>query len=100
MYTKTDRWAAHWFNKFDFEEESADGTLFEERETRWILEESPERTNKAIPSTLGDDGLKRRQFIDKKLKIRINYIKLDIHHNSVLFHLDRRPVRFPIHSSR
>ncbi|GBN56796.1 hypothetical protein AVEN_234943-1 [Araneus ventricosus] len=32
---------------FDFEEELADGTLFEEGETLWILEECPERTTKA-----------------------------------------------------
>ncbi|GBN41280.1 hypothetical protein AVEN_181877-1 [Araneus ventricosus] len=61
MYTKTERWAAHCFNKFDFEEVLADETLFEEIETQWILEESPERTTKAALSSLGDDGLKRRR---------------------------------------
>ncbi|GBN28422.1 hypothetical protein AVEN_171947-1 [Araneus ventricosus] len=60
MYTRTERWAAHCFKKFDFEEELADGTLFE-GETRRILEESPERTTKAVLSSLGDDGLKRRR---------------------------------------
>ncbi|GBM04057.1 hypothetical protein AVEN_247931-1 [Araneus ventricosus] len=90
MYTRTERWAAHCSKTFDFEEELADGTLFEEEladgtlfeeeladgtlfeeeladgtlfeegETRWILEESPERTTKAVLSSLGDDGLKRR----------------------------------------
>ncbi|GBN21898.1 hypothetical protein AVEN_133008-1 [Araneus ventricosus] len=49
------------FNKFDFAEEFADGTLFEDGETRWILEESPERTTKSVLSSLGDDGLKRRR---------------------------------------
>ncbi|GBM97492.1 hypothetical protein AVEN_97813-1 [Araneus ventricosus] len=52
MYTRTERWAAHYFKKFDFEEELADGTLFE-GETRWILEERPERTTKAVLSSLG-----------------------------------------------
>ncbi|GBM20083.1 hypothetical protein AVEN_201714-1, partial [Araneus ventricosus] len=61
MYTKTERWAAQSFNKFDFEEELADGTLFEEGETRWMLEESPERTTEAVLSSLGDDGLKKRR---------------------------------------
>ncbi|GBL72575.1 hypothetical protein AVEN_127843-1 [Araneus ventricosus] len=46
--------------KGDFEEELADGTLFE-GETRWIWEESPERTTKVVLSSLGDDGLKRRR---------------------------------------
>ncbi|GBL72980.1 hypothetical protein AVEN_128156-1 [Araneus ventricosus] len=55
MYTRTERWAAHCFKKFDFEEELADGTLFE-GETWWILEESPERTTTAVLSSLGDDG--------------------------------------------
>ncbi|GBN89133.1 hypothetical protein AVEN_186774-1 [Araneus ventricosus] len=61
MYTKTERWTAHCFNKFDFEEELADGTLFEDGETRWILKESPERTTKTVLSSFGDDGLKRRR---------------------------------------
>ncbi|GBM29124.1 hypothetical protein AVEN_40132-1 [Araneus ventricosus] len=39
MYTRTERWATHCFKKFDFEEELADGTLFE-GETWWILEDS------------------------------------------------------------
>ncbi|GBN49840.1 hypothetical protein AVEN_241937-1 [Araneus ventricosus] len=60
MYTRTERWAAHCFKKFDFELELADGTLFE-GETRWILEESPERKTKAVLSSLGDDGLERRR---------------------------------------
>ncbi|GBN71694.1 hypothetical protein AVEN_55611-1 [Araneus ventricosus] len=42
-------------------EELADGTTFEEDETRWILEKSPQRTTKAVLSSLGDDGLKRRR---------------------------------------
>ncbi|GBM80341.1 hypothetical protein AVEN_132903-1 [Araneus ventricosus] len=61
MYTKTERWAAQSFNKFDFEEELVDGTLFEKDETRWILKESPERTTKAVPNSLEDDGLKRKR---------------------------------------
>ncbi|GBM87084.1 hypothetical protein AVEN_194083-1 [Araneus ventricosus] len=52
MYTRTERWAAHCFKKFDFEEELADGTLFE-GETRWILEKIPERTTKAVPRLSG-----------------------------------------------
>ncbi|GBN33247.1 hypothetical protein AVEN_95015-1 [Araneus ventricosus] len=60
MYTRTERWAAHCFKKFHFELELADGTLFE-GETRWILEESPEITTKAVLSSLGDDGLERRR---------------------------------------
>ncbi|GBN64028.1 hypothetical protein AVEN_51302-1 [Araneus ventricosus] len=59
MYTKTERWAAQNFNKFDFEERLADGTLFEEDETWRTLEESPERTAKAVLSSLGKDGVKR-----------------------------------------
>ncbi|GBN53180.1 hypothetical protein AVEN_2957-1 [Araneus ventricosus] len=47
------------FLKVRFLEELVDGTLFEESETRWILEESPERTTKAVLSSLEDDGLKR-----------------------------------------
>ncbi|GBN81008.1 hypothetical protein AVEN_175091-2 [Araneus ventricosus] len=31
-----------------------------EGETRWILEESPERTIEAVLNSLGDDGLKKR----------------------------------------
>ncbi|GBO22617.1 hypothetical protein AVEN_141522-1 [Araneus ventricosus] len=62
MYTKTETWAAQTFKKFDFEEELADITLFEEGETQWISEESPERTTKAVFSLLGDDGLKRGRF--------------------------------------
>ncbi|GBM86833.1 hypothetical protein AVEN_213781-1 [Araneus ventricosus] len=58
--TMCHRWAIHCFKKFDFEEELADGTLFE-GETLWILEESPERTTKAVLSSLGDDGLKMRR---------------------------------------
>ncbi|GBN17883.1 hypothetical protein AVEN_57616-1 [Araneus ventricosus] len=55
------KWAAQSFNKLDFEEELADGTLFGEGETRWILEESPEGTTKAVLSSLGGDGLKKRR---------------------------------------
>ncbi|GBM67856.1 hypothetical protein AVEN_127538-1 [Araneus ventricosus] len=70
MYTETERRAAQIFNEFDFEEELADGTLFEEGQTRWILEESPERTTKAVPSSLGNDGLKRRDSLSSILALQ------------------------------
>ncbi|GBN16983.1 hypothetical protein AVEN_6939-1 [Araneus ventricosus] len=69
MYTKTEKWAAQSFKKFDFEEELVDGTLFEEGDIRWILEESLERTTKEILNSLGDDGLKRRR---EELKLVLN----------------------------
>ncbi|GBM90863.1 hypothetical protein AVEN_49826-1 [Araneus ventricosus] len=48
MYTRKERWAVQYFKKFDFEEELADGTLFE-GETRRILSIQKH-------SNLGDKG--------------------------------------------
>ncbi|GBN51765.1 hypothetical protein AVEN_52942-1 [Araneus ventricosus] len=75
MYTRTERWAAHYFKKFDFEEELADGTLFE-GETWWILEESSERTTTAVLSLLGDDGIQEKIFLKGGLRV---YVKPESH---------------------
>ncbi|GBM02290.1 hypothetical protein AVEN_108830-1 [Araneus ventricosus] len=66
MYTRTERWAAHCFKKFDFEEELADRTLFE-GETRRILEKSPERTTTAVLSLLVVQSLGGRGCSDTEV---------------------------------